>query len=72
MLFNIYINIPQKDNRLKKEIEMQRPREEGHMSNTQDQTDLQDEAEEEQQEDEESERQTPESSESGKTEPKMK
>ncbi|KAA0722233.1 ADP-ribosylation factor-like protein 13B [Triplophysa tibetana] len=56
--------VTENDNRLKKEIELQRPRE-GHQSNTQDHTDLQDEAEEEQQEDEESERQTPESSETG-------
>ncbi|XP_016345761.1 ADP-ribosylation factor-like protein 13B isoform X3 [Sinocyclocheilus anshuiensis] len=57
--------VNENEDRLNKEKEMQRQRENGQQGSVQEQTVLQDEDEEEEEEDEESERQTPESTESG-------
>ncbi|KAF4118653.1 ADP-ribosylation factor-like protein 13B isoform X1 [Onychostoma macrolepis] len=57
--------VSENEDRLNKEKEMQRQRENGQQGSVQEQTVLQEEDEEEEEEDEESERQTPESTESG-------
>ncbi|XP_043105112.1 ADP-ribosylation factor-like protein 13B isoform X4 [Puntigrus tetrazona] len=57
--------VTENEDKLNKEKEMQRQRENGQQGTVQEQTVLQDEDEEEEEEDEESERQTPESTESG-------